>query len=175
MTLAPFPVPPIVKDGDGSRCAGAGVRAFCGRFRALSRVHTGPDPVDCAIEPRVGGRVFERAADGHETAWGTVLAYDPPHRLTFSWIVELPAGQEQLVRSASRRKIAAPRSSAKPAGGKRSSPSLSDQVLALASGKTQQEIAVACKGARPNHVGAATSRHKRVGRIEDRDGKLYAT
>ena len=88
------------EDGDGSRCAGAGVRAFCGRFRALvplSRVHTGPDPVDCAIEPRVGGRVFERAADGHETAWGTVLAYDPPHRLTFSWIVELPAGQEQLV------------------------------------------------------------------------------
>ena len=44
---------------------------------------------------------------------------------------------------------------AKPAGGKHSSPSLSDQVLALASGKTQQEIAAACKGARPNHVGAA--------------------
>ncbi|HYQ19390.1 MAG TPA: hypothetical protein VEQ64_02425, partial [Xanthobacteraceae bacterium] len=50
-----------------------------------------------------------------------------------------------------------------------------DQVLALASGKTQQEIAAACKGARPNHVGAAISRHKRVGRIEERDGKLYAT
>jgi len=26
-----------------------------------------------------------------------VLAYDPPHRLVFSWIVELPAGVEQLV------------------------------------------------------------------------------
>jgi hypothetical protein len=61
------------------------------------------------------------------------------------------------------------------ADGKRSSPSLSDQVLALASGKTQQEIAAACKGARPNHVGAAISRHKRAGRIEERDGKLYAT
>jgi hypothetical protein len=36
----------------------------------------------------------------------------------------------------------------KPAGGKRSSPSLTDQVLALATGKTQQEIAAACKGAR---------------------------
>jgi hypothetical protein len=64
---------------------------------------------------------------------------------------------------------------AKPAVGKRSSPSLSDQVLALASGKTQQEITAACKGARPNHVGAAIARHKRAGRIEERDGKLYAT
>jgi hypothetical protein len=64
---------------------------------------------------------------------------------------------------------------AKPASGKPSSPSLSDQVLALASGKTQQEVTAACKGARPNHVGAAISRHKRAGRIEERDGKLYAT
>jgi hypothetical protein len=61
------------------------------------------------------------------------------------------------------------------AGDKRSSPSLSGQVLARASGKTQQEIAAACKGACPNHVGAAISRHKRAGRIEERDGKLYAT
>ena len=63
---------------------------------------------------------------------------------------------------------------AKAAGGKRSSPSLNDQVLALATGKTQQEIAAACKGVRPNHVGAAISRHKRAGRIEEHDGKLYA-
>jgi len=40
---------------------------------------------------------IERSADGRETAWGTVLAYDPPHRLAFSWIVELPAGLEQMV------------------------------------------------------------------------------
>jgi hypothetical protein len=64
---------------------------------------------------------------------------------------------------------------AKPAGGNRSSPSLNDHVLALATGKTQREIAAACKGVRPNHVGAAISRHKRAGRIEERDGKLYAT
>ena len=64
---------------------------------------------------------------------------------------------------------------AKPAGGKRTSPTLGDQVLALANGKTQQEIAAACKGARPNHVGMALARHKRAGRIEERDGKLYAT
>jgi hypothetical protein len=64
---------------------------------------------------------------------------------------------------------------AKPAGGRRSSPSLNDQVLALATGKTQQEITAACKDARPNHVGAAIAWHKRAGRIEERDGKLYTT
>jgi cell wall-associated NlpC family hydrolase len=63
----------------------------------------------------------------------------------------------------------------KSAGGKRSSSSLRDQVLALATGKTQQEITAACKGARANHVGAAIARFKRAGRIEERDGKLYAT
>src|SRR5215472_17480879 len=62
----------------------------------------------------------------------------------------------------------------KPAGGKRGSPTLGDQVLALTTGKTQQEIAAACKGARPNHVGVVLARHKRAGRIEERDGKLYA-
>jgi uncharacterized lipoprotein NlpE involved in copper resistance len=45
----------------------------------------------------------------------------------------------------------------------------------LATGKTQQEIAAACKWARPNHVDAAIAKHKRAGRINERDGKLYAT
>jgi hypothetical protein len=62
-----------------------------------------------------------------------------------------------------------------PAGGGRGLSNLSDQVLALATGKTQREIAAACKGARPNHVGAAIARHKRAGRIEERDGRLYVT
>ena len=63
---------------------------------------------------------------------------------------------------------------AEPAGGKRISSTLGDQVLAFANGKTQQEIAAACKGARPNHVGAAIARFKRAGRVQERDGKLYA-
>jgi hypothetical protein len=62
-----------------------------------------------------------------------------------------------------------------PAGAKRRSPSLGDQILALATGKTQKEIGAACKGVRANHVGIAIARHKRAGRIEERDGKLYAT
>jgi hypothetical protein len=64
---------------------------------------------------------------------------------------------------------------AKPIGSNRGEPSLGDQILALANGKTQQEIAAACKGVRPNHIGIAIARHKRAGRIEERDGRLYAT
>jgi hypothetical protein len=63
---------------------------------------------------------------------------------------------------------------AKPPGGKRTSSTLGEPVLALANGKTRQEITAACKGARPNHVGVAIARHKRAGRIEQRDGKLNA-
>ena len=74
-----------------------------------------------------------------------------------------------------RRRGRPPTTTAKAAGGKRSSSNLGDQVLALATGKTQQEIAAACKGARPNHVGAALSRHKRAGRIEERGETLRHT
>jgi uncharacterized protein YndB with AHSA1/START domain len=37
------------------------------------------------MEPRVGGRWFERAADGTETNWGKVLAWDPPGRVLLAW------------------------------------------------------------------------------------------
>ncbi|HEU0157580.1 MAG TPA: SRPBCC domain-containing protein [Stellaceae bacterium] len=101
MTIAQFTVPPVVK---AVSVRAAPARAFelfardFGRWWPVARFHTGPDPVDCTLEQHVGGRVFERAADGTQTLWGTVVAYDPPHRLAFSWIVGgLAPDEAQLV------------------------------------------------------------------------------
>jgi uncharacterized protein YndB with AHSA1/START domain len=41
--------------------------------------------VTVVFEGQVGGRLFEREADGTEHLWGTVMAWDPPNRLVYTW------------------------------------------------------------------------------------------
>jgi len=45
--------------------------------------------VTAIIEPKRGGRWFERSADGTECDWGRVQVWEPPRRLVLTWEVSV--------------------------------------------------------------------------------------
>ena len=47
----------------------------------------GVDIAETVFEPRAGGRIYDRGIDGSECEWASVIAYEPPDRVVFSWNV----------------------------------------------------------------------------------------
>jgi uncharacterized protein YndB with AHSA1/START domain len=48
--------------------------------------HIGEADLDEAImEPKAGGRFYERGVDGSECEWGQVLAFDAPDKVVLAW------------------------------------------------------------------------------------------
>lgn len=63
------------------------VRRF-GQWWPLTSHHIGAQAAETAIiEPKVGGRWFERATDGTECNWGSVKVWEPPGRFILTWSI----------------------------------------------------------------------------------------
>jgi len=47
---------------------------------------------DLVFEEREGGRIYETMSDGSEGTWGSILVWEPPSRVVFSWKPNLSDG-----------------------------------------------------------------------------------
>jgi uncharacterized protein YndB with AHSA1/START domain len=56
-----------------------------GEFKPPEHNMLGAPIAETVFEPRVGGHIVDRAADGTECRWAQVRAFEPPDRLVFSW------------------------------------------------------------------------------------------
>ena len=74
----------IVVDTSLERAFAAFVEGF-GDFKPPEHNLLGAEITETRFESRVGGHIYDRAADGSECRWARVLAYEPPDRVVFSW------------------------------------------------------------------------------------------
>ena len=55
------------------------------RWWPADHTATAEEDLTVVLEPRVGGRLFERTTDGREVDWGEILAWEPPDRFVYTW------------------------------------------------------------------------------------------
>jgi uncharacterized protein YndB with AHSA1/START domain len=87
----------IVVDASIDRAFAAFVERF-GDFKPPEHNLLGAEITETRFEPKVGGHIYDRAADGSECRWARVLAYEPPDRVVFSWDIS-PQWQLESVES----------------------------------------------------------------------------
>jgi uncharacterized protein YndB with AHSA1/START domain len=84
-TVMPTPVRKSVRVNAPLECAFEVFTAGIGRWWPKSH-HIGASDLDApVIEPKAGGRWYERGVDGTECEIGKVLVWEPPTRLVLAW------------------------------------------------------------------------------------------
>jgi uncharacterized protein YndB with AHSA1/START domain len=56
-----------------------------GQWWPVDHTVSGEPGVAVVLEPRPGGRIFERTTGGVEHDWGEVTAWEPPNRFVYLW------------------------------------------------------------------------------------------
>jgi uncharacterized protein YndB with AHSA1/START domain len=82
------PIPPITGSATVAAPIEKAFDVFTGSIDAWwpHQFHIGQaDVAEVVLEPRVGGRWYERGVDGSECDWGRVLVWERPHRIVFTW------------------------------------------------------------------------------------------
>ncbi len=54
---------------------------------------SGDPATTVVLEPRLGGRIFERPTEGTEIDWGMVTQWDPPRCLGYTWHINRDPAQ----------------------------------------------------------------------------------
>jgi uncharacterized protein YndB with AHSA1/START domain len=97
----PFPVPPVEKSVlvrcDPARAFAAFTAEIAQWWPLQTHSVAQAQTRSVAIEPRVGGRIYEIAADGSEAEWGRVLSWSPPHGFSMTWHPGRPAEPHTVV------------------------------------------------------------------------------
>jgi len=71
--------------------------AFGDWWPAALYSHNGEDVDTCVMEPWPNGRVFERTRSGEEVLWGSILEWDPPRHLRFTWNLSGAKDEREIV------------------------------------------------------------------------------
>lgn len=67
------------------------------RWWPRSHTRSGNAESTLLIEPRPGGRLYERTPEGSEHLWGQVITWDPPRHLAYHWYLGSSSEQPSRV------------------------------------------------------------------------------
>lgn len=84
-TIQPAPVRKTIRVNTNPEHAFDVFAGSIGRWWPKSHHVGASEPENFVIEPRQGGRWYERGVDGAECEIGKVLAWEPPRRLVLAW------------------------------------------------------------------------------------------